>query len=81
MVLGTSQFTTAISRLHQIYIKKKEKEQILTLISQPDRVGEDLKFMWSTMQVMHYLPTLKKQTYYPHPKSWEKECAGSLVFL
>jgi len=33
MVLGTSQFTTAISRLHQIYIKKKEKEQILTLIS------------------------------------------------
>lgn len=79
-MLGTNQFTTTISRLDQIYIKKKEKEQILTPALRPGRRPEI--YVDSYAGDALFLPTLKnKQTYYPPPKTWEKECAGSLVFL
>lgn len=67
MVLRTNQFTTTVWRFVQIYIKKKEKEHILTLALRPGRRPEI--YVESYAGDALFLPTLKKQTYYPPPKS------------
>lgn len=58
-MLGTNQFTTTISRLDQIYIKKKEKEQILTPALRPGRRPEI--YVDSYAGDALFLPTLKKK--------------------